>query len=91
MINTQANKLSAILKFGTIFTVTYKELLKETEKPGEYAKSSEVRRKEILVHKEADDTCWEYLPYKNNMFDFIKVRQFSKNPFTIVDLIFELL
>ena len=33
-------------------------------------------------------SCWEFKPYNEESFDFMKIRQWSENPFTLINLVY---
>ena len=90
-MKTQSKKLAAVLRFGTMSMVTWQEIINEAKNPeSEFYDSLSVRLDEINKYMKNNCFCWEFTPYEEYE-DLERTRQYSNDPFTLVDYIFEIL
>jgi len=89
---TQAKKLSAILRFGTLSMIPWSEVIKEEEDfeanpNSESSKSLDYRINEISQLSRLGKSCWEFKPNEKEV-DLERTRMYSDNPFDLIDSIF---
>lgn len=90
-MKTQAIKLSKVLHNGSLRQVKAEELYQEIEdyfNNGEVLGTKEEYFTEIRSNILNRKSCWEFVPYKNIDLPYEKIRQWSENPFTLINTVY---
>jgi hypothetical protein len=87
MKNTQAKKLSKILEIGSLVRLEDDRFLNyiNSHYSAEYC---EKLKKEKIIHESKGEFLYLFAPYESKEFSFDSVLQWTKNPFTLINIIF---
>lgn len=91
---TQADKLSFLLSIGNITSIDSIDLMHEVisnyNNPNfKSLTTKEQDLNEILEFEKKGMTCYQFTPFNEDEFFCTKIRQFSKNPFTLINLVWD--